>query len=97
MEKVTFSNNIAHKKGKTATVCSLQVCPAFSASVSCRQWSPGNEKAVAFGPGCVCAYLHLCVCMCVCAQTLTPPQGVETTSSGGSQGYFQPADISDNL
>lgn len=42
-------------------------------------------------------HLVKCVCCkCVC-NPLTPPQGVDTTSYGGSQGYFQPTDISDNL
>lgn len=54
------------KKGKSATVCSLQVCSAFSASVSCRQWSPGTEKAVAFGPACV---------LWVCVQPHNPTTG----------------------
>lgn len=100
MEKVTFNNNIAHeKKGKLQLFAhcryaqlSVILCPAGGGVLAPKKlWH--LVRCV-----CVCVWLGVCVCVraCVC-NPLTPPQGVETTSSGGSQGYFQPADISDSL
>lgn len=95
MEKVTFSNNI--KKGKLQLFAhcryaqlSVLLCPVGSGVLAMKKlWHLVQGVYV---------LICICVCACVCVRNpLTPPQGVETTSSGGSQGYFQPADISDSL
>lgn len=84
-KKVTFNNKIAHGKRENGNSLLTAGMLSFQCFYVLRAVESWIWKSCGIWSG-----------ECVC-NPLTPPQGVETTSSGGSQGYFQPADISDSL